>query len=150
MLDRAFVLPENRELLTHIIAHIFAENYLFGDNKIKKAAFFSDEVEKTIRYMRKNFDKKINIEDLAERVFLSHSGLIKKFKRELNTTPSNYLQILRLRYAKQLLLNRPYSITEISEMCGYASPFYFTNTFRRSFGMSPSDFRKHYLSEKQN
>ena len=95
--------------------------------------------------MRKNFDKRIDMDELAKEVFLSHSGLIWKFKRELNTTPSNYLGILRLRYAKQLLLNYPYSITEISEMCGYSNPYYFTNAFHRAFGMSPTDFRKHYL-----
>ena len=75
--------------------------------------------------MRKNFDKKIDMDELAKRVFLSHSGLIWKFKKELNTTPSNYLKILRLRYAKQLLLNYSYSVTEISEMCGFANPYYF-------------------------
>ena len=146
-LGRAFALPDNRELLTHIISHVFAENYLFGNNKTVNTKPFSDEIEHAIRYMRRNFDKKIDMDELAERVFLSHSGLIWKFKQELNTTPSNYLRILRLRYAKQLLLNYSYSITEISELCGYSNPYYFTNAFHRYFGMSPSDFRKHYLNK---
>ena len=145
MLEHAFDLPDNRELLTHIISHVFAENYLFGNDKAVKSKPFSDEVEHAIRYMRRNLDKKIDMDELAERVFLSHSGLIWKFKQELNTTPSNYLKILRFRYAKQLLLNYSYSITEISEMCGYANPYYFTNAFHGFFGMSPSEFRKHYL-----
>ena len=148
MLESTFVLPDNRELMTHIIEHIFAENYLFGKKEKVRFKPFSEEVESAIRYMRKNFDKKIDMDELAGEVFLSHSGLIWKFKQELNTTPSNYLSILRLRYAKQLLLNYPYSITEISEMCGYSNPYYFTNAFHRYFGMSPTDFRKHYLKEK--
>ena len=148
MLEHSFVLPDNRELLTHMISHIFAENYLFGNEKAVNSKPFSDEVEQAIRYMRKNFDQKIDMDELAKRVFLSHSGLIWKFKKELNTTPSNYLKILRLRYAKQLLLNYSYSVTEISEMCGYSNPYYFTNAFHRFFGMSPSNFRKHYLKEK--
>lgn len=148
MLDRAFMLPDNRELLTHIITHIFAEQYLFGSKKTVKAKPFSDEIKQAVRYMRRNFDKKIDMDDLAKQVFLSHSGLIWKFKQELNTTPSNYLKILRLRYAKQLLLNYSYSITEISEMCGYSNPYYFTNAFHRFFGMSPSNFRAHYLKER--
>lgn len=145
MLESAFVLPDNRELMTHIIEHIFAENYLFGKKDKVRLKPFSEEVENAIRYMRKNFDKKIDMDELAAEVFLSHSGLIWKFKQELSTTPSNYLSILRLRYAKQLLLNYPYSITEISEMCGYSNPYYFTNAFHRYFGMSPTEFRKHYL-----
>ena len=146
--ERAFMLPDNRELLTHIVEHVFAENYLFGSKERAKSKPISDEIENAIRYMRKNFDKKIDIDELAEHVFLSHSGLIWKFKRELNTTPSNYLGILRLRYAKQLLLNYPYSITEIAEMCGYSNSYYFTNAFRRYSGMSPTEFRKHYLKDR--
>ena len=148
MLEHAFDLPDNRELLTHMISHVFAENYLFGNDKAVKSKPFSDEVEHAIRYMRRNLDRKIDMDELAKQVFLSHSGLIWKFKHELNTTPSNYLKILRLRYAKQLLLNYSYSITEISGMCGYSNPYYFTNAFHRFFGMSPSNFRKHYLKEK--
>ena len=147
-LERAFLLPDNRALLTHIISHVFAEHYLFGNSKAENTKLFSDEIEQAIRYMRQNFDKKIDMDELAERVFLSHSGLIWKFKQELNTTPSDYLRILRLRYAKQLLLNYSYSITEISELCGYSNPYYFTNAFHRYFGMSPSEFRKHYLKKK--
>ena len=144
-LESAFALPDNHELIVHIVEHIFAESYLFGKKEKVKFKPFSEEVEKAIKYMRKNFDKRIDMDELAEEVFLSHSGLIWKFKRELNTTPSKYLGILRLQYAKQLLLNYPYSITEISEMCGYSNPYYFTNAFHRAFGMSPTDFRKHYL-----
>ena len=144
---QAFILPDNRELITHAVEHVFAENYLFGGGKRATFKPLSEEVENAIRYMRNNFDKKIDIDELAERVFLSHSGLIWKFRQELNTTPSHYLSILRLRHGKQLLLHYPYSITEISEMCGYSNPYYFTNAFRGYTGMSPSEFRKRYLKE---
>ena len=144
-MERAYMLPDNRELITHLVEHIFAENYLFGKTEKVRFKPFSEEIETVIRYMRNNLEKKIDMDELAELVFLSHSGLIWKFKQELNTTPSNYLKILRLRYAKQLLLNYPYSITEISEMCGYSNPYYFTNAFHRYTGVSPTDFRKQYL-----
>lgn len=148
MLERAFLLFDDNDLLVHIVRHVFAENYLFCKNNKVKSKPFSEEVENAIRYMRNNLEKKIDMDELAERVFLSHSGLIWKFKQELNTTPSRYLSVLRLSKAKQLLLNYPYSITEISDMCGYANPYYFTNAFRRYCGMSPTNFRKKYLTEK--
>jgi AraC-like DNA-binding protein len=144
-MKRAFILPDNREVITHILAHIFAENYLFGDKSKNKAVPISKEIETATRYMRNNFGKRIDIDELAKQVFLSHSGLIWKFRQELGTTPSNYLSMLRLQNAKSLLLNYPYSITQISEMCGYSNPYYFTNAFRRYSGMSPTEFRKYYL-----
>lgn len=141
---RAFMLPDNRELITHMVEHILAESYLFGKNEKAKNKPFSEEIQSAIRYMRRNLHQKIDMDELAELVFLSHSGLIWKFRQELNTTPQNYLKLLRLRYAKQLLLNESYTVTKISEMCGYSSPYYFTNAFRKYSGMSPTAFRKHY------
>jgi len=145
----ASLLADNRELITHMIEHVFTENYLFRNSDDMKSAPFSEEIQRAVRYMNQNLNKKITIGDLAEHVFLSHSGLIWKFKRELNTSPSNYLYLLRMRNAKRFLLSSPYSITEISEKCGYQSPYYFTNAFRKYSGMSPTAFRKQYLKENQ-
>ena len=143
----ASLLPNNNELITHIIERVFVEHYLFCKSKKTTLKPFSDEVTSTINYTKRNLDKKIDIDELADRVYLSHSGLIWKFKKELDTTPSEYLNLLRLRYSKQLLLNHPYSITQISEMCGYSNPYYFTNLFRKYSGMSPSKFREFHLKK---
>jgi AraC-like DNA-binding protein len=144
-MERAFPIPDNRELIIHLVERILTENYLFGKSPKEKFPHMSEEVLNTVRYMNRHLDEPLDIETLATRVYLSHSGLIWKFKRELGTTPSQYLILLRLRYAKQLLLNHPYNINEISEMCGYTNPFYFTNAFHRYAGMSPTEFRKYYL-----
>lgn len=141
----ASMLPEKQELLVHLTEHILVENYLFGDKDKEKHRRLCEETQKAIRYMRRNLDKKINIEELARHVFLSHSGLLWKFKQDLNMTPTKYLYLLRMERAKQLLLGFPYSITEISEMCGYQNPYYFTNEFRRYYKTNPSEFRKQYI-----
>jgi AraC-like DNA-binding protein len=148
-MKRAFLIPDNRELIPHIVEHIFAEHYLFGKSRKAKLRHLSEEVLSTVSYMNKNLQKQIDMNELAARVYLSHSGLIWKFRQELGTTPSQYLILLRLRYAKQLLLNHPYTIAEVAELCGYSNPFYFTNAFHRYAGMSPSEFRKHHLEESE-
>jgi len=144
-MKKAVLMPSNQELLEHIIEHVLVENYLF--KKSGKEAFrpMSESVLTAIRYMNVHLNEKIDMDLLAKQVYLSHSGLIWKFKQELNTTPSNYLTMLRLRYAKQLLLEHDYTVTEISEKCGFSNPYYFTNTFRRYEKLSPTDFRKSYL-----
>ena len=144
-LENASLLPNNKELISHMIERVFVENYLFGKAKKTSLKPFSDEVTSTVNYMNRNLDKKLDIDELAARVYLSHSGLIWKFKNELDTTPSQYLNMLRLRYSKQLLLNHSYTITQISEMCGYSNPYYFTNLFHKYSGMSPTEFRRFHL-----
>ena len=117
---RATILPDNRDLITHAIEHIFAEKYLFGRSKKNQLVSFSEEITNTVAYINKNLDKELDIDQLATRVYLSHSGLIWKFKKELGITPSQYVSIQRLRYAKQLLLNHPdYTVSQVSELCGH-------------------------------
>ena len=142
---RAVPIPNNQELIEHIVEHILVEHYLFGKSNKVNLRPLSEEILSTVSYMNRNLKQKLDIDLLAERVYLSHTGLIWKFKQELNTTPSQYLILLRLRYAKQLLLDHDYSITEIAEMCGYSNAYYFTNAFHRYAGMSPTAFRRRYL-----
>lgn len=141
----AYPIINNSELIEHYISYIFSQNYLFGNSGNKNAKILSKEVTSTIRYLNQHLDEKIDIDLLAARVYLSHSALIWKFKQELNTTPSQYLIHLRLRYAKHLLINTDHSITQISELCGYSNPFYFTNAFRKYTGKNPTSFREHHL-----
>lgn len=148
-MEHAFLIPDNRELIVHLTERILAENYLFGKSKRAALPHLSEEVLSTVRYMNAHLSEELSIEELAARVYLSHTGLIWKFKHELSSTPSQYLILLRLRYAKQLLLDQSYSIAEIAEMCGYANPYYFTNAFRRYAGMSPTAFRKQYLGKTE-
>ena len=98
-LERAFLIPDSRELITHLIERIFVENYLFGKSRTVDLPHVSEEVIDTVRYMNRNLNQRLDMEELAARVYLSHTGLIWKFKRELGTTPSQYLILLRLRYA---------------------------------------------------
>lgn len=141
----AYRLANNREPVTHLIEHIFSENYLFGKSKNMNFKAVSDDVREAINYMNGNLSRRINMDELASRVYLSHSGLIWKFRQEIGTTPSKYLIHLRLRYAKHLLLSSNDSIAQISERCGYSGSFYFTKAFHAYTGMSPTEFRAHHL-----
>lgn len=147
---RAFLIPNNQELLEHMIEHVLSEHYLFGKTDRINRRPLSDEVMSTIRYMNQHLQEKLDVDLLADRVYLSHTGLIWKFRQELNTTPSKYLILLRLRYAKQLLLDHDYPIVEIAERCGYANPYYFTNAFRQYTGKSPTEFRRWYLERRNS
>ena len=142
---QAMILPDNRELITHIIEHIFAENYLFGRSKKTKLVPISEEVTSTVSYINKHLGEELDIDELAARVYLSHSGLIWKFKKELGTTPSRYVSLQRLLYAKQLLLNHPdYTVTQIADLLGYDSIHYFSRFFKKMSGQTPSEFRREH------
>ena len=145
----AYPLTNNNELIEQIIGYIFTQNYLFGKSKKDNPKDLSQAVIDTIQYMNQHLGEHIDMKFLSDRVYLSHSTLICKFKNELGTTPSQYLIHLRLRYAKHLLMTTNYSITQISEMCGYSNPFYFTNAFHKYARKNPTDFRAYHLKDKK-
>jgi len=137
-----FHLPENRELFLHMIERIAIEHYIHRQSERHGTEGYSEDILTVLRYMNDHMAEKIDLDALAEQVYLSHVGLIWKFKNQLHTTPSRYLIKLRMHYAKQLLHEGTMRVGEIASMCGYANAYYFANAFRKETGMSPSEFRK--------
>lgn len=76
---------------------------------------------------------------------LSYSNFAAKFKRTFGTTFTAYLNHVRIANARRLLLNSSDSIASIAEACGYHDAGYFSRTFHKIAGVSPTEFRtEHY------
>ncbi len=74
----------------------------------------------------------------------SQSCLCKAFDKYLHTSPSQYLNQLRVEYAATLLTSTSKSVLAIAYECGYDTPSYFHRCFRSVFSMSPLQYRKQY------
>jgi AraC-like DNA-binding protein len=81
------------------------------------------------------FDK----EEFAQAMNVSTSLLYKKMKALTDTSPTDFIKIVRLNHALELLQSRKYSVTEVSELCGFASVGYFSTVFKKHFRKSPTD-----------
>lgn len=72
----------------------------------------------------------------------------KLFKKEIGVTPHEYLTAKRMELAQKLLTSgvsntySNYSVGQISEICGFSEPLYFSRVFKNYFGVSPSDYAK--------
>jgi signal transduction histidine kinase/CheY-like chemotaxis protein/ligand-binding sensor domain-containing protein len=78
-------------------------------------------------------------DDFAAALNVSPSLLYKKVKSLTNLSPSEFIKVVRLNNAQELLQSRSHSVTEVSEMCGFTSVGYFSTVFRKHFGISPSE-----------
>ena len=108
---------------------------------ISNDSFIKDStVLEMIDYVKNNYEEKISISDLSQKLAYSESMLNKKFKSEMHITFNEYLIRYRINKAIYLLQNTDYNITEIAYKCGYSSPKYFSRVFKKYLGMSPSDF----------
>ena len=135
-------LPDNKSLFLHMIERIATEHYIHSQSEKQGAVGYSEDILYVLRYMNEHLSEKIDLDALAEQIYLSHVGLIWTFKHQLHTTPSRYLIKLRMHYAKQLLLEGALRVGEIASLCGYSNAYYFANAFRKEVGISPSEFRR--------
>ena len=83
----------------------------------------------------------MTIDDLAKLCQMSLSTFKRKFKKEFNDTPLNYITNKRLEKAQKLLRISDLSISEISFETGYNDPQYFTRIFKNNLGLTPTSYR---------
>ena len=81
------------------------------------------------------FDK----DEFASAMNVSSSLLYKKVKSLTGQSPTDLIKTIRLRHASELLQSRKYTVTEISEMCGFGSVGYFSTVFKNFFGKPPTE-----------
>lgn len=98
-------------------------------------------------YISKQYAREsLSVKDISEHVFLSASYVCTLFKTETGQTLNQYITEYRINKAKQLLRDPRYKITEISYRVGYSDSNYFGKSFKKSVGMSPSEYRETMLS----
>lgn len=129
-------------LFCHTISHIMMTNYISSD--LNDVAPPDHDISWAAQYISMHFNEDLRVETLAEKLHLSYTGFLWKFKNAMQCTPSEYLASMRINHAKSLLLDSDLQINEIAERCGYNNAFYFSNVFRKQFGCSPSVYRKKY------
>ncbi len=98
------------------------------------------EIGRAIEFMHSNLDKKITIKDLSAAAHISVTHFTRVFKNETGKTPMEYLNKIRLERAKRLMMAGDKSITELAFECGFSSPSYLSERFRKSYKISPTDY----------
>lgn len=91
--------------------------------------------------MRKNFKNPYDASYYASKVNLSVSRFNHVFKKETGISPLNFYNSLRIENAKNLLSYTDMKVGKIAENSGYTDVLYFSKAFKKSVGVSPSEFR---------
>lgn len=92
--------------------------------------------------MEANIEEPLSLEDLSQLAGLSQRHLQRMFREALHVTPSHYYLDLRLRRARELLLQTEMSITSITVACGFQSACHFSKRYRALYGKPPSSERR--------
>ena len=92
--------------------------------------------------MEENIEKPLALEKIAKATGLSRRQIERLFKRDLNCVPKRYYLEMRLRRARELLLQTAMPIMDITAACGFQSPPHFSKCYRNQYGYPPSAERK--------
>ena len=99
-------------------------------------------VQKVRAIVEANFNNyEFSVEQLCKLVFMSHSQLHRKLEALTGCSPNKFIRIVRLKKAKELLVNPSLSIAAIALDCGYNDPGYFARVFKQEIGLTPQDWR---------
>lgn len=98
-------------------------------------------IEMSQQYIRNNFDKDISLDDVSRAVNISPYYFSKIFKEGTGENFIEYLTGIRIEKAKELLSTTEYSMKEICTMCGYSDPNYFSRSFKKNVGVTPTEYK---------
>ena len=99
------------------------------------------------RYLQEHLAEEISLSILAEEFHLSAQYISQLFKSEIGVGFLAYLTNIRMEQAKKLLLSTPLPIAEVSEQSGYGDYRVFTKVFKKSEGITPSQYRRDFLED---
>ena len=100
------------------------------------------------RYLQEHLAEEVSLSVLAEEFHLSAQYISQLFKNEIGVGFLAYLTNIRMERAKQLLLSTSLSIAEVSEQSGYGDYRVFTKVFKKSEGITPSQYRRDFIAAK--
>ena len=99
-------------------------------------------VEKALRFARDHLQTLDGVANWAEKIGAHRRSMERAFRSELGQSPLEALTRLRIEHAKELLSQTDWSMSRISDACGFSQPDKLSTHFRRITRISPSQFRK--------
>jgi transcriptional regulator GlxA family with amidase domain len=92
--------------------------------------------------MEENIERPLSLERIAHATGLSRRQIERLFRRHLDCVPKRYYLEMRLRRARELLLQTAMPIMDVTTSCGFKSPPHFSRCYRAQFGYPPSAERR--------
>jgi two-component system response regulator YesN len=121
------------QLFIYITSYVKPQNSIDYTNHI---------VDATKEYLENHYTEDITLEVLAEQVNISPQYFSKLIKKTTGFNFTDWLSMLRVKRAKELLTNSNLTVKEVCFMVGYKDPNYFSRIFKKRIGITPSEYVK--------
>ncbi|MCL1934015.1 MAG: response regulator [Candidatus Azobacteroides sp.] len=136
---QVFSLLSNRR----IEREAFSKRPFFPVNNMQMNKGDEEFANRVISEIQNNItDINFGVERMAENLGMSRSNLLRKIKRLFNLSPVDFIRLIRLKKAAELIRESKFRIGDICYMVGINSPSYFAKLFLKQFGITPKEFEK--------
>lgn len=143
-LEMSKALEDGEEMQYARIASALIGLMRIGIKYMENKETSNGKISDIISFVSDNALKKITIDDICESVHMSKYHLCRVFKENVGVTIWEFIKNRRLSVAKQMLVDNDSKISEIAQKCGFSDSSFFTKTFSKEFGVTPSEFRAKY------
>jgi AraC family transcriptional regulator, arabinose operon regulatory protein len=93
-------------------------------------------------YIEQNYNELVSIAEVAEKCYINKGYLCRLFRRYSGISPMSYITKLKMSKASILLIQTDYSIKQISMILHFSDQYYFSKTFKKAYGVSPTEYRR--------
>ncbi len=133
---------KNKEDIDTLINPLCAMLELLSNKETDSSAETISLAEKVDQYIRQHHNQNITSNDICKEFSCSRSYMSTLFNKTYGKTIRKYITELRLKDAKSLLKYSELNVSEIAFSIGFTDANYFTNTFKKQNGISPTQYRK--------
>lgn len=154
--------PFNLEILLRVTSNLLKSRNILK-NKYEGKEDLNEQIEtvslqsadeklmnKMIEIINQNIDNSdLNVNMISQKIGISRVHLYRKTKELTNQTPHELIRNIRLKQAANLLSKQHYNITEVMYACGFNSSAFFSSTFKKFYGVSPTEYMKECKEKKE-
>jgi AraC-like DNA-binding protein len=134
--------PDTDTMCKAIMLQILLKLYRMDEAETEEKSFqMRQRMDILADWIDEHYAEPCSNQELSRMISFHEDYMIKQFKVAYGMTPNKYLQTVRHRHAKALLLESDQSIEAIGEAVGYGDIYYFSRIFRKWEGISPRDYR---------
>lgn len=138
---------EVNELICSTLINIFLTELVVSSNETSHQLLIPSYILQIQHLFDTQYYNNYSLDSLARQFHVSKYTLAKDFTKYLHLSPIEYLISVRIKIAKQLLINTDYTINEIANQLGIFDTTHFINLFKKRVGITPLQYRKQFSTD---
>lgn len=124
--------------------------YLLGDGNVPRGEPGNVHLEQALDLMQEKVYERLRLPEVAAKLGITESYMIRLFRKKLNITPMKYFTRLKVEAAAALLADTPLAVYEIADRLNFYSEYHFSRVFKHYTGSAPTVYRNEQYHRRDN